>query len=71
MSDQTDNMECVAIVIYGTLADGGWSTGDLSYRDNVNEVETAWRALPEWERDDYRRAAKEALALAVALGVSP
>lgn len=69
MDRGTDNMECVAIAIYGTLAEGGWSNAGGSWRDNTAEVEVAWQALPEWERDDYRRSAREALALAAELGV--
>lgn len=60
-----DEVDCVALAIFGSLAEGGWTAG--SWRESVPDVEAAWWALPEWERDDYRRAAREAMAVAVAV----
>jgi hypothetical protein len=64
-----ESLEAVALSIFGTLAEGGWSDPSVSWRECIAEVEAAWWALPEWERDDYRRAAKEAIAVAVGLNV--
>ena len=64
-----ENLDAVALAIFGTLAEGGWSDPSASWRESITEVEAAWWALPEWERDDYRRAAKEAIAVAVGLNV--
>lgn len=58
-------VDCVALAIFGAMAEGGWSAG--SWRECVMEVEAAWWALAEWQRDDYRHAAREAMAVAVAL----
>lgn len=60
-----DEVDCVALAIFGSLAEGGWPTD--SWRECVAEVEVAWWALPEWQRDDYRHAAREAMDVAVAL----
>lgn len=64
-----ESLEAVALAIFGTLAEGGWSDPSASWRESIKEVEAAWWALPEWERDDYRRAAKEAIAVAVGLNM--
>lgn len=60
-----DQVDCVALVIFGSLAEGGWSKD--SWRECVPEVEAAWWALSEWRRDEYRHAAWEAMAVAVAV----
>lgn len=60
-----DEVDCVALAIFGSLAEGGWSAD--SWRECVPEVEAAWWALPEWQRDDYRRAARDAVSTADAL----
>jgi hypothetical protein len=59
-----DEVETVAIVIFATLADGGWGDGTKEWRECVQEVEAAWWARPEWERDDYRDAARQAITAA-------
>ena len=60
-----EQVDCVALAIFGAMAEGGWSAG--SWRECVPEVEAAWWALSEWERDEYRHAAREAMAVAVAV----
>lgn len=58
-------IDCVALAIFGSLGDGGWSAD--TWRECIEEVEAAWNAREEWERDDYRHAAREALSVASAL----
>lgn len=62
-----EHVDMVALAIYGSLAEGGWGDSCQTWRECVPEVEAAWRELEEWERDDYRRSAREAIAVADAI----
>lgn len=52
-----DDIDRIAIAIFGALTDGAWAT---QWPESLPEVTAAYRALEPWEHDEYRAAAREA-----------
>lgn len=60
-----ETIDGIALAIFGTLVDG--AGGGTTWREYMPAVKAKWDALDEWERDDYRTAAREAVAVSDAL----